>query len=510
MHKTFPLMKAHKLLDQADFSTHSIQSSTPCFPTEKCSVHKTKLLDMFCKNHDEVVCDTCVAINHRTCQGIYFIPNEVDNLYRQSTSDQTKKQLIAAKKDVQYIKKNKQQLLSDLKKQKQKATDSITNYRKELEAELKRLEFESLKEVDAKYNNIERDLRREIKEAEKDIDDLEQSVAKLQKSNRNKAQEFVCVKTAQKKIVTVKSSTSSTRIQTEVKISFPADIKIKNYLKQLKTLGQVSTAEAYRPRTTVYKVKYKRNINIKLKNEDTCDIYGSCFIDDDSLLLADLRNRKLKRLNVSTATIIDHLDLPAAPLAVCLTSKQEAAVSLRNDTIQFVSLGNKMAPKRKLEMDHSCFGLAFNDGKFFISDGDETVYIHDENGTTLHQITTDKSGNPIFSNSKNISVSTNGNRVYVADIHTGVITLDMMGNYLSTFTDPDLVAPQGVCTDKKGNILVCGWGSSNIVQISEDSETKLGSIKKVECPLSVCFDPPHNKLAVTHYSSNTIAVDELE
>ncbi|XP_053401568.1 uncharacterized protein LOC123540683 [Mercenaria mercenaria] len=510
MHKAFPSMRAHKLLDKADFSTHGLQSSLPCFPTERCQIHKAKLLDMFCKNHDEVVCATCVAINHRTCQDIHSIPDEVDNLYKQSASDQTKKQLLAAKKALDDIKKTKQQILSELKKQKQRATDSIINYRKELEAELKRLESESLKEVDAQYKNMERNLLYEIKEAEKFIGDLEQSAAKLQKSNGNKAQEFVCVKTAQRNILTAKSSTS--KKQTEVNVFFSADMKIKNNIKQLKTLGEVSTAEAtYKPRTTVYTVKQQRNINVQLKEDERkCDIHGSCFTEDGSLLLADWYNNKLKHLDVSTDTITDHLDLDARPIAVCLTSKQEAAVSLNNNTIQFVSLGDKMATKRKLKMDHNCFGLASNDGKFFISDSDKTVYIYDVSGIMLNKITIDKSGNPIFSNTRHISVSTNRDRVYVADNDKGLITLDMQGNYLSTFTDPDLVQPQGVCTDKRGNILVCGWRSSNIVQISEDSKTKLGIFKPEENPLSVCFDPHQNKLAVTHVCSNTVKVFELK
>ncbi|XP_053402492.1 uncharacterized protein LOC128557894 [Mercenaria mercenaria] len=512
MHKAFPLMRGHKLLDKADFSTHGLQSSLPCFPTERCSIHKAKLLDMFCKNHDEVVCATCVAINHRACQNIHSIPDEVDNLYKQSASDKTKKQLLAAKKTVEDTKKAKQQILSELKKQKQRETDSITNYRKELEAELKRLETESLKEVDAQYNCMERDLQSEITETEKHIDVLEQSAAKLQKSNGNKAQEFVCVKIAQKNVIKTGSSTSTIQKQTDEKISFSADMKIKNYLKQLKALGQLSTAEAtYKPRTTAYTVKQQRNIDIQLKEDiRTCYIYGSCFTEDGSLLLADINNNKLKRLSGSTDTLIDHVDLEEGPIAVCLTSQLEAAVSLNNKTIQFVSLGNKVATTRKLKMDHPCVGLAFNDGKFFISDQYRTVYIHDISGTMLNKITTDISGNPIFSNSKHISVSTNRDRVYVADNDKGVITLDIQGNYLSTFTDPDLVRPWGVCTDKRGNILVCGFESSNIVQISEYSKTKLGIIKTKQYPVSVCFSPHQNKLAVTHYNSNTVNVYELE
>ncbi|XP_045156436.2 E3 ubiquitin-protein ligase TRIM33-like [Mercenaria mercenaria] len=255
-HKTFPLMRGHKLLDKSDFSTHFLLSSLPCFPTERCKIHKAKILDMFCKNHDEIVCVTCVAINHRACQSIHSIPDEVDYLYNQSNSDETKEQLTAAKKTAEDKKKVIQQILSDLKKQKQKATDSIINYRRELEAELKRLETGSLEDLDVQCKSMERYLQSEIKVAEKDIDDLELYASKLQKSNGNKAQEFVCAKSAQKIIDKAKTSTSTIQNQTEEKKGFfSADRTIKKYLIQLKALGQVSKAEA------TYKVKQQKNIH---------------------------------------------------------------------------------------------------------------------------------------------------------------------------------------------------------------------------------------------------------
>ncbi|XP_053401011.1 uncharacterized protein LOC128557564 [Mercenaria mercenaria] len=422
---------------------------------------------MFCKNHDEVVCATCVAITHRdSCQNIHSIPDEVDNLYKQSASDQTKNQLLAAKKknktkQVEDKKKATQQIQNELKKQKLRAADSIINYRKELEAELKILETESLKDVDVQYNSMERDLQSEIKEAEEDIEDLEQSASKLRRSIENKAQEFA--------------------------------------------LRQAPTAEATcKPKTTAYKVKQQRNINTKVKEDKyTCRILGSCFTEDGSLLLADNNNYKLKRLNISTYTIIDQLDLETGPDTV-------AAVSLRNNTIQFVSLGDKMITTRKLKMDHYCYGLAFNDGELFISDSDKTVYIHDIRDKMLHKVITKKSGTAIFSGNRHLNVSNYRDFVYGADSVKCLIILNKQGNYLSTFTDPDLVQPWGVCTDKRGNILVCGYISSNIVQISEDSKTKIGMIKTDHYPLSVSFNPHQNKLAVTHSNNNTVKVYELE
>jgi hypothetical protein len=35
------------------------------FPVVKCEAHKSKLLDMYCADHDDVACATCIAIKHR-------------------------------------------------------------------------------------------------------------------------------------------------------------------------------------------------------------------------------------------------------------------------------------------------------------------------------------------------------------------------------------------------------------------------------------------------------------
>lgn len=35
------------------------------FPTEKCSIHPTELIDTYCGNHDEVCCHQCKDKHHR-------------------------------------------------------------------------------------------------------------------------------------------------------------------------------------------------------------------------------------------------------------------------------------------------------------------------------------------------------------------------------------------------------------------------------------------------------------
>jgi hypothetical protein len=65
LHKMFPAMSTHQFIDKSSFNTISLQKSLPSFPVEKCEVHKSKLLDMYCADHDDVECATCIAIKHR-------------------------------------------------------------------------------------------------------------------------------------------------------------------------------------------------------------------------------------------------------------------------------------------------------------------------------------------------------------------------------------------------------------------------------------------------------------
>jgi hypothetical protein len=66
LHKMFPsAMGVHQFIDMSSFNTVSLQKSLPSFPVERCEAHKTKLLDMYCADHDDVACATCIAIKHR-------------------------------------------------------------------------------------------------------------------------------------------------------------------------------------------------------------------------------------------------------------------------------------------------------------------------------------------------------------------------------------------------------------------------------------------------------------
>ncbi|XP_060573283.1 uncharacterized protein LOC132731173 [Ruditapes philippinarum] len=511
VHKMFPAMSTHQFIDKSSFNRVNFPKSLPSFPVERCEAHKTKLLDMYCADHDDIACATCIAIKHRTCQHIHSVPDEVDDLCKEIDADKTNIELIRIKTKLEGAERAKKRLVKELDAQKDKAVESIRQFRKEMEGILDTLEKATLKSLEEKYKNGKEKLENEIKNLQRHIDELELSSQKLTKSVGNKAQEFVAVKTSRKQIMEAnEAEAESVTNSSDVKVKFIADSTIKDALKDFKTFGLISVSNTENKRDKMYVVKRKKQVNIKHVNDrETCYIYGSCFTDDGLLILADYENKSLKLIDMSSESIKHRLDFDVPPQTICQISKKDFAVSLDNQTIQFVTIGDKLVTTKQLKLDHYCYGLAYKDNKLFISDENTALYIHDMNGTMLQKTTTDKQGSAIFSSNRHISVSSDGKMMYVTDLSKGLIVLDLEGNYKTTIIDPDFVSLQGVCTDKRGNIFVCGMGQSNIFQINENSGEKKGILGDVCNSLSCSFDLKHNRLVITIYDSNTIEVYDL-
>jgi hypothetical protein len=42
--------------------------------TDRCTHHEGKTIELFCGDHDELCCSVCVAVGHRACKDVVYIP----------------------------------------------------------------------------------------------------------------------------------------------------------------------------------------------------------------------------------------------------------------------------------------------------------------------------------------------------------------------------------------------------------------------------------------------------
>ena len=65
LHDLIPHMEGHVLVGKSDFKGVFSSDKLPSVPTERCELHKLKIVDMMCKTHDQVGCATCMATLHK-------------------------------------------------------------------------------------------------------------------------------------------------------------------------------------------------------------------------------------------------------------------------------------------------------------------------------------------------------------------------------------------------------------------------------------------------------------
>ncbi|XP_053390775.1 uncharacterized protein LOC128553627 [Mercenaria mercenaria] len=404
------------------------------------------------------------------------------------------------------IKSSREALIQRLSKSKTEAKNEIRDFRKAMETLLKSLEKESLKEIEEQFRQMKLQLEEEKKGAEDELAILKQAEEGLVKAEGNRAQQFVSLKSAQNIIAQNEEMSRSLRLTNDANISFAPDSTIRNFLLNCKTLGSVNhhVATQMQQRKALYAIKARREFNIKMQNDaSSCWVNGSCLTEDGALLMADYKNNTLKRANNVTNPVLDHCKLPDHPLSVCCVSKHEAAVTLNKNTVQFVSLADQMTPTRQIKLTHDCFGIAYKGDKLYITDNINSLYIHDMTGNLLKKVLQNIPG------SRHIAFSDTGNETFVICLGIGLITIDVNAKHTNTYTASDISDSTGICSDGSGNLFVCGFNSSNVVQIGQDLN-KIGEIVKrsngLKNPQSLCYDHRTSTLIVTqsHQSNSDI------
>ncbi|KAL4218743.1 hypothetical protein ACF0H5_021331 [Mactra antiquata] len=520
MHGMFPLMADHSFLGVGQGKQHGNQTpNLPEFPTERCCIHSGKVQDMYCRKHDVVGCYVCMAKDHKSCpeSQIYSLPDMVDVLYNPSDCQQTQRRLQQMIFSFSTLSKSKDAQLKGLKEAKEETINQTANYQKVLERIVRKAAESSKKKVVKAYTSLEADILQDKNTIDSTNDVLQETDDKLKKAFDNRAQRFVCLKEAEKNIKVAENEKlkQEKNDNTDVEISFRPNNTLMDYIQGVHGIGDVLVVA--KKKRNLYEFKGRRDINIKVSDDNiTCSSYGCCLTYDNQLLVTDYDNKKVKRIDTQTLTVVGYVTLDSSPQGICCINQHVVAVGCYSPhKIQFVSIKNKMTATRKIVTSHDCFGISMKDDNLFVTDFSTSLYIYDMNGTLLRTITNDDDGNKLFSKTTHIVFIESGNIMYVCDRDNGLVCFDGKDNYLSTIKDSDLKGARGVCgvcTDGRGNLFVHGFSSNTIEQYNEDGK-KIGVVQLEDgskYPTTIFFHRGQNRMFVTMYDSDILKMYELE
>ncbi|XP_022341562.2 uncharacterized protein LOC111135624 [Crassostrea virginica] len=130
-------------------------------------------------------------------------------------------------------------------------------------------------------------------------------------------------------------------------------------------------------------------------------------------------------------------------------------------------------------------------------------------GKELQNIQRDNKGQELYSDPDYITENINGDICTSDYKKRAVVVVNKSGQHRFSYTGQgSLFIPYGICTDVLGHILVCDCHSETVHLLDQDGgflSIILSSQQGIKCPLSVCVDDENN-LYVGQRNTNTVTV----
>ena len=149
----------------------------------------------------------------------------------------TRTALLKASEKMKRLKEMCNKALDDLKTTRKRTLEAIEKLRHELNDMLDKLELKTKKEVDEQYESVEREWQEVIEKGGAIAQKLENELDQLEKNESNASQQFVVTKMSKESILWADAIES---VPCSIEMSFCESERIKSWLKEVSSLGNVS------------------------------------------------------------------------------------------------------------------------------------------------------------------------------------------------------------------------------------------------------------------------------
>ncbi|XP_053373364.1 E3 ubiquitin-protein ligase TRIM71-like [Mercenaria mercenaria] len=498
IHKSVPALKGHKIVDKEVGQ----EGKLPMVPTERCERHSYKPVDMYCQSHHIVECYTCMAVDHRTCQDVFYVPEFVKT--RKNVVPEFLQRITNVETKLQDFLKSFNRECTDLQDNKLKEIDTAKRFTKSLEERIKEAEKDAIDMIEKRYTKLNEELQKNTDNVQKEVKNVGSTRADIDSIIQNESQAFVSMIFGGKSVSSAeKLCRNAEMIKLGRRVKFLLNPQCESLMAKKLCLGKVKCLS--------YSFVRNGEFNIKLSSDSSsCAIYGSCILADGSVIFSDRDNCTLKLIDGTALNVIHHYKLSSKSWEVCCMDNNEAAVCLPDEKkVLVVKVNHELSPERFIRVEFSCQGISFHDEKFYIADG-TCLYICTTNGAILKTISRDSSGKSMFKSIFNVSVCRYNRRIFVNDIRLGVISLDIDGNIQHVVSN-DIKYAHGLTEADNGKVLACGYSSKNVILLDENGAFEKVIIKDgLSGPMALCFNCSTGRLYVPNFQKDVVQIFELE
>ena len=457
-------------------------------PSMKCDVHKDHDVEFFCKIHDEIVCEMCRNISHRTCSPVEKIKDVSVGISSSSEYLELEKKLTTLEQD------NRKNM--EITADRTAEMDAVyENAMKEIETVFKRryeYDRENLEAISSTSKSIAAEIH-QLKEGLKSADEVEV---------------FMMMKKAN--IEVHKFQKSLKMVRKDAKVSHYGLVPIESNGRPSNTLAKVCT----------FPMELRKFTIETQSDRHHCSVSGLVLLNNGRLVVADNGNKKIKLFNIKTKTLTSELPLDTTPLALTRIGDELLIMSSATERKAFTfSVTDKVQPMHHFEIDGMCQNICCNGTKLAVSFSDRPeTQILGQHGNVIKTIYT-QTGNGVETSKNSPKTVTfsrdpyNSDRLYQADCtENKLIQMNSDGDIIVQFEDPHMKYPVGFAHGADGNIYICCRDSDNIFKLSHDlvvGHEILTEKNGLVSPWCIAFCNDENLLYVGGYGSKDIQVFKI-
>ncbi|XP_052259906.1 uncharacterized protein LOC127864276 [Dreissena polymorpha] len=463
-----------------------------------CDLHKDGTLTLYCPDHSQLCCSRCIEPKHRLCFQVTSIlqASKMKSTKIKKLSVRTQNTLLHVAQFETYQEDRMRSLKVSYNEHEK---DMVEGMRLNIKTFLHMCENSTVNETHEQ--NKFYDIREKIISI---LVDFEKSTVKEKKEE---------LKLKQAPLMSVRNS--CVRLHDELlqlhyaiqkvlgrhELSFIARKKCQEKIQQSDTFTKENFPNY------VFSVNGKTVHNVKMPSDsDTCWIEAVCALPDGQVLVADSNNYTVKLLN-QQYQVVSHWDATYYIGDMCQITPSEVAVAMNKNAsniheVQFISVTqSQLAPGRKLELQHTCRGIAHHQGDLYICSR-TALYKYTLSGKKVCRLYEDKS---VYK----CAVSPTGDRLYITNHwQDKLLTLARDGTLLAIYTDPAREWPTGLHVTPAGQVLVCvGWPHT-VLQVGWEGKSKLATLATqkdgLRSPRSVCYSSTTSSIIVGQSLDNIL------
>ncbi|XP_052760671.1 uncharacterized protein LOC128203324 [Mya arenaria] len=461
-----PTVTRHHILLDKEYMPRDVTSVNAAKDvcTEQCIKHEHKIVEYYCRTHEELGCSVCMTTRHRTCLNVDYVPDIVDDVIFEN-------EVIALENGISelkdFIKVGHSRLTSldraiDINEK--MALGRVRDLRVKLDTYFDKLEkvvtkdITELKEDDRK--NVS-SVKEKLSKTSAIVDTYGTEISE-KRTGKQYCKLFLLLKRNQTDVKYLKEETERMLEKNIIRrYEFLPEQRIKDIKDYIKEFGELVIKES-----SVKVAATAESLNVKTDvDQVTSNISGLELLCTDRLLAVDSMNKAVKLINIPENKIEGQYNCPSEPWDVAKIDGLKVAVTLPNMTsieVLNVQENGIIIRNTLLEVNRNCYGISYADEKLYVTyNNPGCVYVLNLRGETIHSFT-QSFGVPWY-----ISLSPDSRCIYVADTGQNSVTLmDVNGKIKAVFKDECLLGLRGLTTDKAGSVYACGWGSNNVVQMT--------------------------------------------